>query len=150
MPRVEIRRTRQLPVFLLLVLSHTCYPDVANDAMADYKAADGSPPAYPHDLEKTAADQKTFAVDQDSRGSGDVVEYQGTAVKQDNGILSKLRRMEASMDRKMGVEAEAIDRKLPEDRKPVSWHSQLTMFFLWASGTLVSSAKRPTTVSLGD
>ena len=90
-----------------------------------------------HDLEKTPVDQKTTPVDFDSQGS-DVIEYQGTRVKQDNGFLSKLRNMEASMDRKMGVEAEAVDRKLPEDRKPMTWHSQLPMFFLWASGTMVS------------
>lgn len=90
-----------------------------------------------YDPEKTAVGQKTTPVDYDSQGS-DVIEYQGTRVKQDTGILSKLRNAEAAMDRKLGVEAEAIDRKLPEDRKPMSWHSQLPMFFLWASGTMVS------------
>jgi hypothetical protein len=37
--------------------------------------------------------------------------YQGTAVSQDGGIMSKLRDLEARMDRKLGVESEAIDRK---------------------------------------
>lgn len=66
----------------------------------------------------------------------DEVIYNNNYVKQDNGILAKLRYYEATMDRKFGIESQAIDRKLPEERKPVSWHSQLTMFFLWASGTM--------------
>lgn len=70
------------------------------------------------------------------RSSENVVEYNSTPVKQDNGILSKMRRVEAAMDKKLGIESQAIDRKLPETRQPVSWHSQLTMFFLWASGTM--------------
>ena len=68
--------------------------------------------------------------------SSDEIVYNNTAVKQDSGILSRLRYFEAEMDRKLGIESQAIDRKLPEERKPVSWHSQLTMFFLWASGTM--------------
>ena len=77
-------------------------------------------------------------VDVDSRGSSSsrVVEYNSTPVKQDNGILSKLRNLEAVMDKKLGVESEAIDRKLPEERSAVSWHSQLVMALLWASGTM--------------
>lgn len=48
-------------------------------------------------------------------------------VKQDNGILSRLRNMEAAMDRKLGVESEAIDRKLPDQRQPMTWHSHVTL-----------------------
>ncbi|KAF2707175.1 putative nucleoside transporter [Pleomassaria siparia CBS 279.74] len=55
------------------------------------------------------------------------------------GILAKLRRLEASLDRKLGIESEAITRKLPEDKKPVRWHEQLSMFALWASGTMGTS-----------
>ena len=91
-------------------------------------------------LRPMTADEKLAAttVDIDSRGSESsrVIEYNSTPVKQDNGILSKLRRLEAAMDKKLGVESEAIDRKLPQDRKPVPWHSQLTMALLWASGTM--------------
>lgn len=68
--------------------------------------------------------------------SSDEVVYNNTVVKQDNGIFSKLRYYEALLDKKLGVESQAIDRKLPEDRKPVPWHDQLNMFFLWASGTM--------------
>jgi NCS1 nucleoside transporter family len=62
--------------------------------------------------------------------------YQGVVVKQDNGILSRLRRLELLLDKKLGMEAEAIDRKLPEERRPFTWHSHLSMCMLWASGTM--------------
>ncbi|EME43311.1 hypothetical protein DOTSEDRAFT_54173 [Dothistroma septosporum NZE10] len=47
-----------------------------------------------------------------------------------------LRNFESTLDRRLGVESEAIDRKLPEDRKPQPWHAQLNMALLWASGTM--------------
>lgn len=54
------------------------------------------------------ADEKLAAttVDIDSRGSesSQYIEYNSTPIKQDNGILSKLRNIEAAMDRKLGVE----------------------------------------------
>ncbi|KAK3051065.1 hypothetical protein LTR09_007815 [Extremus antarcticus] len=91
-------------------------------------------------LRPLTTDEKLAAtrVDVDSRGSGStrVVEYNNTLVKQDNGILSKLRDFEALLDRKLGVESEAIDRKLPEDRQPQPWHAQAVMALLWASGTM--------------
>ncbi|KAK5193930.1 hypothetical protein LTR99_005840 [Exophiala xenobiotica] len=65
--------------------------------------------------------------------------YNNTVVHQDNGILSKLRRLEARMDAKLGIESEAIDRKRAEDKRPVPWHEQLTMALLWASGTMNTS-----------
>jgi hypothetical protein len=74
-------------------------------------------------LRPLTTDEKLAAttVDIDSRGSDStrVIEYNSTPIKQDNGILSKLRNLEAKMDRKLGVESQAIDRKLPEDREPV-------------------------------
>jgi NCS1 nucleoside transporter family len=54
----------------------------------------------------------------------------------ERGILARLRAFEALMDRKLGIESEAIVRKLPEDRRPVSWSKKLNMFCLWASGTM--------------
>jgi NCS1 nucleoside transporter family len=65
--------------------------------------------------------------------------YNNAQVVQDNGILSKLRRFEARLDAKLGVESEAINRKLPEDKRPVPWHEQLSMALLWASGTMNTS-----------
>ncbi|USW51682.1 Putative purine-cytosine permease [Septoria linicola] len=54
----------------------------------------------------------------------------------ETGIFARLRRLEATLDRKLGIESEAIDRKLPEDRKPQPWHAQLNMALIWASGTM--------------
>lgn len=93
-----------------------------------------------YDLEKARSPPEKVldaTVDQKSSDSeGAVIEYNSTPVKQDNGFLSKLRSMEARMDRKLGIESQAIERKLPEDRHPMSWHSQAPMFCLWASGTM--------------
>ena len=54
------------------------------------------------------ADEKLAAttVDVHSRGSDSsrYVEYNSLPVKQDDGILSKLRRLEAKLDMKLGVE----------------------------------------------
>jgi NCS1 nucleoside transporter family len=58
------------------------------------------------------------------------------SAQQGNGIFAKLRNFEAMLDRKLGLESEAIDRKLPENRPHVSWHSQLNMALIWASGTM--------------
>jgi hypothetical protein len=71
-----------------------------------------------------------------SSGSGGVVE---TSYKHDTSFLGKLRRFEATLDAKLGIESDAITRKLPEDKGHVPWHQQMTMFFLWASGTMNTS-----------
>ena len=88
----------------------------------------------------TAEKLQATTVDVESHGSREnsprITEYNSTPIKQDGGVLSKLRDLEAAMDRKLGVESEAIDRKLPEDREPQPWHSQLVMALLWASGTM--------------
>ena len=52
------------------------------------------------------------------------------------GFLATLRRFEARMDKAMGVESHAIDRKLPHQKRPVKWHEELSMALLWASGTM--------------
>jgi hypothetical protein len=57
----------------------------------------------------------------------------------ETGFLAKLRRFEERLDAKLGIESEAISRKLPEDKGHVPWHHQLNMFFLWASGTMNTS-----------
>lgn len=67
---------------------------------------------------------------------GSIREYNSTPIKQDGGFLSKLRNIEAAMDRKLGIESEAIDRKLPEERVRLTWKDSLTMAALWASGTM--------------
>lgn len=60
----------------------------------------------------------------------------GHASHRETGLLASLRRFEAKLDRTLGLESEAIDRKLPSDRKPQPWHAQLNMALLWASGTM--------------
>lgn len=92
-------------------------------------------PQRPLNAEEKLA-RTTIGIDSRATTSSSEQEYQGTAVHQDNGILSKLRSWEAAMDRRLGIESEAIDRKLPEDRQPLTWRSQLTMALLWASGTM--------------
>ena len=56
--------------------------------------------------------------------------------KETIGIFARLRDLETTMDRKLGIESSAIDRKLPQDRKPQPWHAQLNMALIWASGTM--------------
>ncbi|KAM3432274.1 hypothetical protein NHJ13734_006930 [Beauveria thailandica] len=56
------------------------------------------------------------------------------------GLLARLRHLEARMDKTLGVESDAIERKRAEDRQqPVPWHEQLSMALLWASGTMNTS-----------
>ena len=96
-----------------------------------------SVPARPQRPLTAAEKLEATTVDINSRESqSEHDEYNSTPIKQDNGILSKLRNLEATLDRKLGVESQAIDRKRAEDRQPVSWHSQLNMALLWASGTM--------------
>jgi len=56
--------------------------------------------------------------------------------EQETGILARMRGLEAAMDRKLGIESQAIERKLPEDRVDLTWKDSLTMASLWASGTM--------------
>jgi len=100
------------------------------DEEKQYSGHSSTPPL---DMEQKHA---AATVDIDSRGASGEQEYQGTLIKQDNGILSKLRNIEAVMDRRLGVESEAITRKRPDEREPLTWRSQLTMCLLWASGTM--------------
>ncbi|KAL6816209.1 permease for cytosine/purines, uracil, thiamine, allantoin domain-containing protein [Trichoderma camerunense] len=52
------------------------------------------------------------------------------------GFLASLRRFEARMDKTLGIESHAIDRKTADQKRPVKWYEELTMAFIWASGTL--------------
>lgn len=99
----------------------------------DYDAEKASVPIEEPKMAGTSAKAAEFT---SHSMSSDEVVYNNTVVKQDGGILSKLRYYEAELDRRLGVESQAIDRKLPHERQPVSWHDQLNMFFLWASGTM--------------
>lgn len=55
------------------------------------------------------------------------------------GIFARLRAFESRMDEKLHIESEAIDRKRPENKRPVPWNEQLSMALLWASGTMNTS-----------
>lgn len=76
-------------------------------------------------------------------GSDDVPEtevpalgYDDKPTERENGVFARLRSFEALLDRKLGIESEAIDRKTAEDKKPPSWTEELNMALLWASGTM--------------
>lgn len=58
---------------------------------------------------------------------------------QGGGLLSYLHQVEAQLDAKFGIETEAINRKLPEERHHVEWHEELSMALLWASATMNTS-----------
>jgi len=86
----------------------------------------------------TAAEKlEATRIDVNSRGSSSEGQvHNGTSIQQGTGFFASLRNFETFMDHKLGVESEAIERKLPEDRKPVSWSAKLNMFCLWASGVM--------------
>jgi NCS1 nucleoside transporter family len=90
-----------------------------------------------HDAAGYAADEKA-ALDVSSNDEP-ILTYNDVVVSQDDGVLSKLRNLETRLDRKLGLESEAINRKRPEDKKEVPWTEELTMAFLWASGTMNTS-----------
>jgi hypothetical protein len=84
-------------------------------------------------------DQTKFDIESSPKSSewGDARTAQhDTYVKEDEGILAKLRAMEAMLDKKLGIESQAVERKLPEDRVALTWKDTLTMATLWASGTM--------------
>lgn len=77
--------------------------------------------------------------DQESLSTSSAQDVGHTAVQRETGVLGALRRFEASMDSRFGIESDAITRKLPEEKGHVPWHHQMSMFFLWASGTMNTS-----------
>jgi len=85
-------------------------------------------------------EQTTYDVESSPKSSewGDArgTQQNDTYVKEDDGILAKMRAMEAVLDRKLGIESQAVERKLPEDRVALTWKDTLTMATLWASGTM--------------
>jgi NCS1 nucleoside transporter family len=81
--------------------------------------------------------EKTGDLESVSASSGENVGH--ATVKRESGFLGALRTFEARMDAKFGIESDAITRKLPEDKGHVPWTHQLSMFFLWASGTMNTS-----------
>ncbi|KAL2274248.1 hypothetical protein FJTKL_03550 [Diaporthe vaccinii] len=47
-----------------------------------------------------------------------------------SGMLDRLLSLEATMDSKLGIELQAIQRMRPEDKRPQSWHEQAAMALL--------------------
>lgn len=128
--------------------------------IADPHASSFSPPhqkpflppvfCFPHptmalDMEKGSggirygSNEKDVDVSSNEANSLEAHRTYNDALYQDGGFLAKLRNLERRMDKKLGVESEAIDRKRAEDKTPVPWHEQLTMALLWASGTMNTS-----------
>jgi hypothetical protein len=85
-------------------------------------------------LEKPSFDIE--ASPKSSEYGGDLGKAQPEPAEQETGILARMREWEAAMDRKLGIESQAIERKLPEDRVDLTWKDSLTMASLWASGTM--------------
>jgi hypothetical protein len=55
---------------------------------------------------------------------------------QSGGILGTMCGWEATLDRKLGIESQAIRRKLPEEKVPQKWHNQAVMALLWSGGIM--------------
>jgi hypothetical protein len=85
-------------------------------------------------LEKSSFDIE--ASPKSSEYGGDLGKARPEPAEQETGILARMREWEAAMDRKLGIESQAIERKLPEDRVDLTWKDSLTMASLWASGTM--------------
>lgn len=85
------------------------------------------------------ADEKGVNYKTASLSSGEQQQHTPGVAKPQTGILAKLCALEARLDAKLGIESDAIERKLPEEKGHVPWHQQLSMFCLWASGTMNTS-----------
>jgi hypothetical protein len=77
-------------------------------------------------------DQTTFDIEASPKSSeygGDLgkTQHQERTAEPETGILARMREWEAAMDRKLGIESQAIERKLPEDRVDLTWKDSLTM-----------------------
>lgn len=99
------------------------------------------------DLEKGRGPEKAAASGNDMHSNNsvvvsddnDAVAANGKEAAAETGLLARMRRFEVELDRKLGVESEAISRKRPEDKRAVPWHEQLSMALLWASSTMNTS-----------
>ncbi|THY30301.1 hypothetical protein D6D00_03001 [Aureobasidium pullulans] len=79
-------------------------------------------------------DEKDVNVDVGSaQGSTEVV---NEVPEPQGGILGTLCGWEATLDRKLGIESQAIRRKLPEEKVPQKWHNQAVMALLWSGGIM--------------
>lgn len=81
------------------------------------------------------ATEKDVNVDVGS-AQGSTENFNDAPVEQETGILSTLCGWEAALDRKLGIESQAIRRKLPEEKVPQRWHNQAVMALLWSGGIM--------------
>lgn len=88
-----------------------------------------------HDPEKRLDEAGVITVDENSSGRSADNELSA----RETGLLARMKAFEARMDRKLGIESEAITRKRPEDKRKVHWVEELSMALLWASGTMNTS-----------
>lgn len=86
------------------------------------------------DVEKAAYTSAVSPADGSLNGS--VKDSSTAALKYDTQFLRRLRNFEDSLDRKIGVESQAIIRVKPEEKRPVKWHEEANMALLWASGVM--------------
>lgn len=54
----------------------------------------------------------------------------------DNSLLGRLVALEEALDRKLGIESQAINRVRAEEKASQPWHQQAVMALLWAGGTM--------------
>lgn len=88
-----------------------------------------------HDEEKQL-DHVAVAAKTTESSSSENASVHETSHAKGTGILDRLLILEAALDRKLGIESQAIQRVLPEEQKPQSWHQQATMALLWAGATM--------------
>jgi len=91
-------------------------------------------PSHHNIVEKLQPSSSVSAADASPNGS--VQEYNAVFLKHDNSFLRSLRNFEDSLDKKIGVESQAIVRVKPEEKRPVKWHEEANMALLWASGVM--------------
>jgi hypothetical protein len=87
-------------------------------------------------LDQTSFDIEASPKSSEYGGDSNKAQQHELATEQETGFLARMREWEAAMDRKLGIESQAIERKLPEDRVDLTWKDSLTMASLWASGTM--------------
>jgi hypothetical protein len=104
--------------------------------MSDFVHGDQSDRKHPHehDLEAGSSDKdikvEGIVTDDTETASAEVIKAR--QIRENVGILRKMRRGEEWLDEKMGVETQGVDRIHEEDKKPPSI---LNVFFLWWSLT---------------
>ncbi|OTB06943.1 hypothetical protein M426DRAFT_54328 [Hypoxylon sp. CI-4A] len=80
-------------------------------------------------------EQSTVKVEVDSSSDASSHPHQESKIEK---FLARLRSYEDSLDRKLGVEAHSIQRRLPDDRDPffARWPGQLVMLSFWTGGCM--------------